>query len=54
MNYISTRGSDVIRDFSGAEKKRQRPDNLLAHFDEVRRRERLDQSAADFLKEMYV
>jgi putative tryptophan/tyrosine transport system ATP-binding protein len=45
---------EIIRDFSGAGKKRQRPDDLLAHFDEVRRRELLDQSAADFLKEMYV
>ena len=45
---------EIIRDFSGAEKKRQRPNDLLAHFDEVRRRELLDQSAADFLKEMYV
>ncbi len=45
---------EIIRDFSGAEKKRQRPDDLLAHFDEVRRRELLDQSAADLLRERYV
>ena len=45
---------EIIRDFSGAEKKRQRPDDLLTHFDEVRRRELLDQSAADLLKAMYL
>jgi putative ABC transport system ATP-binding protein len=45
---------EIIRDFSGAEKQRQRAANLLAHFDEVRRRELLDQGAADLLKEMYV
>jgi len=45
---------EIIRDFAGAEKRRQRPDDLLAHFDEVRRRELLDQSAADLLSQMYV
>jgi putative ABC transport system ATP-binding protein len=45
---------EIIRDFAGPDKKRQRPDDLLAHFDEVRRRELLDQSAADLLREMYV
>jgi len=45
---------EIIRDFSGVEKQRQRAANLLAHFDEVRRRELLDQGAADLLKEMYV
>ncbi len=45
---------EIIRDFAGDEKRRQRPANLLDHFDEVRRRELLDQGAADLLKEMYV
>jgi putative ABC transport system ATP-binding protein len=45
---------EIIRDFSGPAKRRQRPDDLLAHFDEVRRRELLDQSAADLLERMYV
>lgn len=45
---------EIIRDFSGPDKKRQRPDDLLAHFDEVRRRELLDQSAADFLRGSYI
>ena len=51
---IMMHGGEIIRDFSGAEKKRQRPDDLLAHFDEVRRRELLDQNAADFLRTTYV
>jgi putative tryptophan/tyrosine transport system ATP-binding protein len=45
---------EIIRDFAGAEKRRQRPDDLLAHFDEVRRRELVDQVAADLLRQMYV
>lgn len=45
---------EIIRDFAGPAKKRQRPDDLLAHFDEVRRRELLDQSAADLLRRLYV
>jgi putative ABC transport system ATP-binding protein len=45
---------EIIRDFSGPAKRRQRPDDLLAHFDEVRRRELLDQGAADLLRRMYV
>jgi len=45
---------EIIRDFSGAEKQRQRPGELLAHFDEVRRRELLDQGAADLLSRLYV
>ncbi len=45
---------EIIRDFTGGEKRRQRPNDLLAHFDEVRRRELLDQGAADLLREMYV
>lgn len=45
---------EIIRDFAGADKKRQRPDDLLAQFDEVRQRELLDQSAADFLRGAYL
>lgn len=44
----------IVRDFAGAEKRRQRPDDLLAQFDDLRRRELLDQSAAAMLREMYV
>ena len=44
----------IVRDFSGAEKRRQRPEELLGHFDELRRRELLDQGAADLLRALYV
>jgi len=44
----------VIQDFRGAEKKRQRPDDLLARFEEVRRSEQLDESAAELLRRAYV
>jgi putative ABC transport system ATP-binding protein len=46
------RGS-VLHDFSGAEKKRLRPDDLLARFESVRRAERLDESAAEMLRRLY-
>lgn len=44
----------VVRDFAGAEKRRQRPEELLGHFDDLRRRELLDQGAADLLRALYV
>jgi putative ABC transport system ATP-binding protein len=44
----------IIHDFQGAEKRRLRPDDLLARFEEVRRAEQLDESAADMLAENYV
>ena len=44
----------VLHDFRGAEKKRLRPEDLLDRFDEVRRREQLDESAAAMLNELYV
>jgi putative ABC transport system ATP-binding protein len=44
----------VLHDFSGAEKRRLRPEDLLARFEEVRRRELLDESAADLLRQAYV
>jgi putative tryptophan/tyrosine transport system ATP-binding protein len=47
------RGS-VLHDFSGAEKRRLRPDDLLARFESVRRAERLDETAAEMLRRMYV
>jgi putative ABC transport system ATP-binding protein len=43
----------VLHDFSGAEKRRLRPDDLLARFESVRRAERLDESAAEMLRRMY-
>ncbi len=45
---------EIVRDLGGEAKKRLRPDDLLAHFDQVRRREMLDESAAAMLREQYV
>jgi putative ABC transport system ATP-binding protein len=44
----------VIYDFHGAEKRRLRPEDLLARFEEVRRAEQLDEGAADLLRRVYV
>jgi putative ABC transport system ATP-binding protein len=44
----------LIQDFCGAEKKRLRPEDLVARFEEVRRAEQLDESAAAMLRRMYV
>ena len=44
----------IIHDFQGAEKRRLRPDDLLARFEEVRRAEQLDESAAEMLAANYV
>jgi putative tryptophan/tyrosine transport system ATP-binding protein len=44
----------LVQDFQGAEKKRLRPDDLMARFEEVRRAELLDESAAAMLRRMYV
>ena len=47
------RGS-VIHDFSGAEKRRLRADELLARFEDIRRADQLDESAAEMLRRLYV
>lgn len=44
----------VIHDFSGAEKRRLQPADLLARFEAVRRAEMLDEAAADLLRRRYV
>ena len=44
----------IIYDVRGAEKQRLRPADLLARFEEVRRGEQLDETAADMLKRAYV
>lgn len=44
----------IIHDLQGAEKRRLRPDDLLARFEEVRRAEHLDESAAAMLAENYI
>jgi putative tryptophan/tyrosine transport system ATP-binding protein len=44
----------IIHDISGAEKHRARVDDLLARFEDVRRRELLDETAAEMLRRAYV
>ncbi len=44
----------VLHDIRGAEKQKLRPEDLIDRFDEVRRREQLDESAAEMLRENYV
>ena len=44
----------ILYDFKGAEKRRLRPEDLLARFEEVRRAEQLDESAAQMLAEQYI
>jgi len=44
----------IIHDLAGAEKRRLRVDDLLARFEEVRRGEQLDESAAQLLRRAYV
>jgi len=51
---IMMHGGRVIYDVRGAEKTRLRPADLLARFEEVRRREQLDEAAAELLRRAYV
>lgn len=44
----------VLHDFRGAEKRRLRIEDLLARFEEVRRSELLDETAAELLRHAYV
>lgn len=44
----------IIHDFQGQEKQRLRVNDLLARFEEVRRSEQLDESAAEMLRAHYV
>ena len=45
---------EVIHDFQGAEKRRLRAADLLARFEDVRRADQLDDSAAQMLRRLYV
>jgi putative ABC transport system ATP-binding protein len=45
---------EIIHDFQGAEKRRLRAEDLLTRFEEVRRAEQLDESAAQMLAEKYI
>jgi putative tryptophan/tyrosine transport system ATP-binding protein len=44
----------VIHDFRGAEKQRLRVDDLMSRFEEVRRAEQLDETAAEMIRHAYV
>jgi putative ABC transport system ATP-binding protein len=44
----------ILQDLHGAEKKRLKVDDLLARFQEVRRRDLMDESTAELLKRRYV
>jgi len=44
----------VAHDFRGAEKRRLRPEDLIDRFEEIRRREQLDESAAELLRRAYI
>ena len=44
----------IIQDFSGSEKSRLRPEDLLARFEEVRRADLLDSTAAQLLRRRYI
>ena len=44
----------VIHDFEGAEKRRLRVSDLMSRFEEVRRAEQLDESAAEMIRAAYV
>jgi putative ABC transport system ATP-binding protein len=44
----------VIHDFRGAEKSRLRVDDLMSRFEQVRRAEQLDETAAEMIRQAYV
>ena len=44
----------IIQEFKGAEKRRTRVDDLLARFEEVRRADQLDETAAEMLERSYI
>lgn len=45
---------EILHDFQGSDKRHLHPEDLIELFEEVRRMEQLDQSAADLLRETYV
>jgi putative tryptophan/tyrosine transport system ATP-binding protein len=44
----------IVHDLRGAEKRRARVEDLLARFEDLRRADQLDQSAAEMLRRVYV
>jgi putative ABC transport system ATP-binding protein len=62
MQQAATLGDRVIMmdrgqvafDISGQAKRRLRPEDLLARFEELRRANQLDESAAEMLRAQYI
>ncbi len=46
--------SQILHDFRGTEKRRLRVSDLLGRFEEVRRADLLDETAAEMLRRTYV
>ena len=44
----------IIHDFRGAKKKRLKVDDLLTRFQEVRRKDQMDESTAEMLRRKYI
>ncbi len=44
----------IIHDFQGAEKKRLKVDDLLTRFQDVRRKDQMDESTAEMLRRKYI
>ena len=45
---------EILHDLTGAEPSGVRPEDLLARFEDVRRREQLDEPVAEMLRQSYV
>jgi putative ABC transport system ATP-binding protein len=45
---------NVLHDYSATQKKRLRVDDLLSRFENIRRRELLDESVAELLRARYI
>jgi len=44
----------IVHDLKGSDRARVRPEDLLGRFEHLRRREQLDASVADMLRQNYV
>ena len=44
----------IVADLQGEEKRRLRPSDLLDRFDALKRREQIDPSVAEMLRETYI
>lgn len=51
---VMMNNGEVFADYTGAQRRHLRPEELVRRFDEIRRNDQLDASAAELLREMYV